>query len=174
MFLDSNAKYLDYRKLWTTKGTLFKRCGNPNEIDNIINGSVFYRNLKYILINVGVNDIDENSGVSVFNRIRETIENIQDKYTVKIILGEITPRKDDKDDDVKTCNRIISEYAGDKPDIFVAYHSNLRDDNGSFLFDNKHIKNNCIARFAANLKIALRKAYNINPSKKYHPLPKKK
>ena len=167
MFLDSNAKYLDYRKLWTTKGTLFKRCGNLNEIDNIINGNVNYRNLKYILINVGVNNIDENSGATVFNRIRETIDNIQEKYSVKIILGELTPRKDEKDDDVMICNRLINEFAGDKPDIFVAYHSNLRDDNGSFLYDNKHIKKNCIARFAANLKIALRKAYNIQASKNY-------
>ena len=35
------------------------------------------------------------------------------------------------------------------------------------MFDNKHIKQNCIARFAANLKRGLRKAYgtSVNPNR---------
>ena len=162
MFLDSNGKFLEDRKLLTIKWNTFNRCGNINKINNFINGDIIYNNLKYILINVGVNDIDENSGEAVFNQIQETIDIIREKYnTVKIILSEITPRKDNRDDEVIACNSLINEYADRNNFIFVAHHSNLRDSNGSFLFDCKHIKKNYIPRFAANLKMALRKAYNI-------------
>ena len=71
---------------------------------------------------MGNNDIDEKSGVSVINYLKETIDNIREKYdTVKIILSEITPRKDNRDEEVKACNRLISKYANNNPFIFVAY-----------------------------------------------------
>ena len=43
-------------------------------------------------------------------------------------------------------------------DISIAWNSNLR--NPDFFYDAKHMKDSCIARFAANIKRALNKAYD--------------
>ena len=162
MLMDSNSKFIEFRKLWTLAGTKIKRCGNINELTNIINEDIVYTNLKYILINVGVNDIDNQSGTDVFNRLKQTIHYIKNKFeNVKIILSEITPRRDQRDEDVLMCNRLLNEYARSIEYLVIARHSNLRDTEGSFLYDAKHIKKTCIARFASNLKRALCIAYNI-------------
>lgn len=74
-----------------------------------------------------------------------------------IILSEITPRRNQKDVDVKRCNelRVKKDY------ITLAYHSNLRNDRWSHYDDDKHISKYAVAIFAANLKRALRKAHGI-------------
>ena len=157
--MDSNIKFINFRKLWTINKTKWKRCGNLNEVSETLTDTN-YRGLKYILINVGVNDLDENNGVSIFNRLNEIIVNVQHQYwDLKIILAEITPRKDDRDGEVIQCNKLINEFARTHSNIYVASHGNLRDEKYTFLHDEKHIKKNCIGRFAANLKRALRKAY---------------
>ena len=79
---------------------------------------------------------------------------------IKIIASEVTPRLDDKDSEVKIINDLINTYGRENNDIFIAHHSNLRD--RDFLYDAKHIRENCIARFAANIKIAIKKAYGLN------------
>ena len=142
--------------------TKVKRCGNLNEVVTALNEKVIYTNLKYVLVHVGVNDTDENSGSAVFNMIDELTRKMWEKYPdLKIILSEITPRKDVKDLEVKLCKRLLHERAQHTPELHIARHSNLRHPNGYFLRDAKHIKSSCIARFAANLKIALRKAYGL-------------
>ena len=55
-------------------------------------------NLKYIFINVGVNDTDENTAERVAQDIEDVIHVIRGKYVgIKIILSLLTPRNDDKD-----------------------------------------------------------------------------
>ena len=51
--------------------TKVKRCGNLYEVVTALNEKVIYTHLKYVLVNVGVNDTDENSGSAVFNMIDE-------------------------------------------------------------------------------------------------------
>ena len=118
--------------------------------------SVDYPNLKYVCINVGVNDTDENSGVSVFNSLKETIENVRARFNAKVIVSEITPRKRNRKSEVSSCNRLLNEYVKEKDYLFIARHENLQE----LLYDEKHVKETCIARYAANIKNALRKAYN--------------
>ena len=165
---DSNSKFIDCRKLWTIKKTKWKRCGNLNEVKTKLTDTN-YSGLKYMLINVGVNDTDENSGISVFNRLTEIIGYIKQKYKgIKIILGEITPRADNRDHEVVNCNNLINEFANTNTNIYIAHHENLRDEKNTFLHDNKHIKKDCLGRFAANLKKALRKAYGLEESYQQH------
>ena len=83
---------------------------------------------------------------------------------IKIILSEITPRTDGKDKEVIKCNELIKEMAKNDDSIFVAFHSNLRDEDYFMFTDVKHISRNAVPRFAANLKRALRSAYGEKSS----------
>ena len=151
--MDSNSKFIYFRKLWTVNRTKSHRCGNLNKANKFINGDTYYSNLKYILINVGVNDTDENNGVAVFNKMNIFIDTIERKYpTVKIILSEITPRKDVRDAEVIICNHLLHQLAKINKSIYVAKHRNLRDEEGSFLQDEKHTKKNGIARCGKSKK----------------------
>lgn len=156
------------RRLWSVNKTKWVRCGNLNEVSKVLTDSN-YTGLKYILINVGVNDVDEISGVSVFNRLTEIVKDTQQKYKgIKVILGEITPRADNRDVEVVSCNKLINEFGRSNENVYVAPHGNLHDEENTFLHDDKHIKKNCIARFAANLKRALRKAYGYEELNESH------
>ena len=140
ILMDSNSKFIDFRKLWTINKTKIKRCGNLDEITTAISANTKYTHLKYILISVGVNDIDESNGVAVFNKINQLIVSIQGKHPgIKIILSKITPRKDTRDSEVQICNRLIRDLAlTNTSSLYIARHDNLRDPQGSFLYDVKH------------------------------------
>ena len=94
--------------------------------------------------------------------LKQIMDNIKEKYPgVKTILSEITPRADNKDVEVQSCNKLIREFARcNQGNIFTAKHDNLRHPEGKFLYDAKHIKENIVPRFASNLKRALERAYD--------------
>ena len=148
---------MDYRKLWTIRNSQRSRCSNHQQLhDFIINSDIDV--LHHILINVGVNDIDRGNAEQVFNDIKKNVALIKSKYPgIKIVLCELTPRRDQKDNQVIECNRLINEYALSEDNIFVANHSNLRA--GNYLEDNKHVAKRHINVFAVNLKKALCAAY---------------
>ena len=94
--------------------------------------------------------------------MNDLLENISSLHPqVKIILNETTPRNDDRDDQVIECNKALLNIAKTKGGIFLAEQGNLRDRTYSFHHDNKHIKQGKIARYASNLKIAMRRAYGM-------------
>ena len=80
---------------------------------------------------------------------------------VQIIVSEITPRNDNKDDDVIRCNELINSMCADKDYITIVQHSNLRNDNWSLHEDAKHISKAAIPRLVSNVKRALRKAFGV-------------
>ncbi len=106
---------------------------------------------------MGVNDLDDEDGESVASRITELIMQIKNMYAnIRIVVNEVTPRNDDRDEEVKKCNgALVNE--GD--DIFIAQQKNLRDSTYSFFLDNKHIKPTKIARYVSNIKRVLNRAY---------------
>ncbi len=135
------------------------------EVNDLLDSKT-YTKLKYFFFSVGCNDVEYKSGVEVFDDIRKTVERIQNEYPhVKVILSEITPRMDDDglDREVKDCNKLLNDYVNVSETIFIARNSNLRD-RKFFLPDGKHLKQNSIARFASNIKWALRRAYGIRLS----------
>ena len=95
--MDSNSKYINFRKLWTTRNSERKRCYTLAQLHQVILNSDI-KTLHHILINIGVNDTDTKSGVDVFEEIKDNIGLIKRKYPdIKIILCELTPRKDERD-----------------------------------------------------------------------------
>ena len=153
--IDSNSRYIDFRKLWTLKGSVRKFIENLYELKKSILNEKTLKSVKHILINIGVNDLDSKSGSDVFAELKGIIEVTRSKYPgISIILGEITPRADNKDDEVKLGNNLINDWAKKQVDVFLAKHSNLRDPDWTMFKDTKHITCDAIPRFASNLKRA--------------------
>ena len=66
------------------------------------------RQLKHVFINVGVNDLDTESPEEVSKQFERIIAILREKYEgIKIIVSEITPRKDAKDTEVIKCNTML-------------------------------------------------------------------
>ena len=159
--MDSNSKYIRFKKLWTMKNTVRRRCYTQQGLSQFIS-ELGPASLKYFLINVGVNDIDRMSGNDVYAEIVKNIDALKEKFpNIKIILAELTPRKDDKDAEVDICNKLINELAQLDENVFVASHDTLRGDKNKFLADNKHISRKTIGVFVVNLKRALCQAHGI-------------
>ena len=160
--IDSNRKYINFRKLWTINGTERKFLGNLHELRTAIRNENQIKELKYILIHIGVNDLDTKPGKLVFQELCEVIGEIRRKYPgIIIVLSEITPRNDNRDVEVKICNEHLSEWVKDQANIYLAKHSNLRDPEWSMFTDTKHVSEAATARLASNLKRALREAYGV-------------
>ncbi len=94
MCFDSNGKHIDRKRLWKVNNSIFKRCGTIFEVSQeVLNCKVSH--LKYFLINVGCNDLDMKDHEQVFGEVELLFKQIREKFEgVKIIFGEITPRKD--------------------------------------------------------------------------------
>ena len=178
IFIDSNRNHINWRRFWTLKGTTTKICGSLFNVEDLIRQDTQIRNLMYVLISVGVNGIDVNSVDEVFCQLQKVVKLQREKYnSPKIIVSEITPRTDAKDEEVKKCNVLINDYVVDNDFIFLANHSNLRSVDGRMFSDEKHITRQAIPIFVTYLKKALWKAYNIqtnytnrgnrNPSNSY-------
>ena len=166
IIIDSNGNHLNHRLFWTLDKTKWIRCGTINESSGAIN-KMKYTNLKYVLIGVGVNDIDDARGAEVATKMCNLIRSIHQSYPeVKIILNEITPRNDNRDNQVVECNAALQNVESRNEYVFLAKQSNLRDETFSFFHDHKHIKRTKIARYASNLKTTLRKAYGIDDLRK--------
>ena len=162
MMFDSNGRFLDRKKLWKVDNSEYHTCGTLYNVSKVINESELQDSLKYVLISVGVNDCDTKNCQEVFGEIESIFDLIRNKYPgVKIIMSEITPRRDKRDREVQLCNELLSTYANQHDDIFLVMHQNLRDITWSTFYDNKHIRETKIPKFAANIIRALKQAYNI-------------
>ena len=160
IYMDSNRKYVDWRKFWTLRGTEKHFCGSLLDVERHFREET--RTPKYILLHVGVNDIDTRTPEQVSEHLRAILQSMKKKFNrVQIIVSEITPRNDDKDENVKRCNELINSICKDKDYITIARHSNLRNDDWSLHEDVKHISESATPRLVSNIKRALRKAYGI-------------
>ena len=165
MCFDQKRKFLDFRKLWTLKGSKRIPCNTITKLSKVIHETSI-KKLEYILISSGCNDLDTKTPNQVAEDIRNAIDLIKKKYPeIKIILSKVTPRKDEKDELVRECNVQLSELYDNEPSVFIVDHDNLRDENYSMLFDTKHIHRRAVPLFASNIKRALRKAYGIQYEK---------
>ena len=63
------------------------------------------------MLSVGCNDLDHNSAQKVFEDLKNLVVKIQGFYPgIKVIVGEVTPRMDEKDELVKEVNALINTY----------------------------------------------------------------
>ena len=119
------------------------------------------------MINTRINDTDDKCAEEIVEEFKNTIQLLKIKYDgIKIIISEITQRKNDKDKVVIECNRILSGICKDESNMFLISHDNLRDDTYSKLYDTKHIHYRAVGLFVSNIKQEMRKAYGIVFDKK--------
>ena len=117
-------------------------------------------------IHVGVNDTDTIDGTSVADDLINIVEKMRHLYpALKIILSEVTPRSKHRDDHVQDCNSKLRSTLLKRDNITIAFHSNLRNASWSFHKDDKHFAQVSISKFAANIKVALRKSIGITSNK---------
>ena len=163
VFMDSNNHHVDWDIFWRTRGVMKKIFkGSLWDVEGIVKADNRNRSVQYVLINVGVNDIDTKSVEEVSDQVKKVCDLIRTRYgNPKIILAEITPRMDEKDAQVIECNTLINEYIESTDYISVAKHSRLRTPDGKHYHDDKHITKYAVAIFCASLKRALRTAYGI-------------
>ena len=74
----------------------------------------------------------------------------------KIIVSEIPPRTDDRDEEVKKCNVLINEFVGAWDFLYVVNHAKLRTPDGRNYRDAKHITTYAAPLFVSNLKRPMR------------------
>ena len=120
-----------------------------------------YTNLKYFFMSVGCNDVVHKTPHQLFTNIHELVNRLKESFPgIKIILSEITPRMDQFDKRVEETNVLLQQYVSGNNELFLTRNSNLR--NPDFYWnDGIHLKQSITARFANNMKIALRAAYGI-------------
>ena len=95
--------------------------------------------------------------IKVCTKLFTIVNKIENKFPgIKIVVSEVTPQMDERDGEVIICNQLLNSYASGRENVFIAAHRNLRD--GRFFRDAKHIKEDKVAKFAANLKRALQEA----------------
>lgn len=159
--MDSNMKFVDHKRFWKEKGTAWKRCTRLEHIENVFSKESF-TNLQAVLISCGVNEMDKRPGKEVAEHIIHIIMAIKATYpSVKIILGEATPRNDDRDIEVRKCNEALAHLIKNINESTFVKHDNLRDPEWSCFHDAKHIKKNEIPKFVINLKQGLRSALGV-------------
>ena len=159
MCMDSNSRHIKFRKLWTVRNSETRRTYRLDQLHRFITDWDI-KTLHHILINVGVNDIDTKTGTEVFYELRDVIDLVKRKCPrIKIVLAEITPRDDARYIYVLECNKLIHELSALDMNIFVADHTNLRENSYEFLADVKHVRREKVCTFATNLKRALCAAY---------------
>ena len=120
-----------------------------------------YTNLKYYFMSVGCNDLVNKTPHELFTSVHKLVVSLKESFPgIKIILSEVTPRMDHIDERVKDVNRLFEQYVAGKQDLFLTRNSNLR--NPDFYHpDGIHLKKTISARFANNMKIALRAAHGM-------------
>ena len=165
--IDSNGRYFDYRRLWTMKGTQFRRCYTMDDVEKLWNGMERLKRLKYFFISDGTNDLEKDTTHQLFTKISKFVQRVWDRYPeVKFILSEVTPRTDYIDARVKETNVLLQQFAQSYDAIFLTKNSNLRDSR-NFFPDGKHLKHDIIPLFVSNIKRALRAAYGMKKERSY-------
>ena len=86
-----------------------------------------------------------------------------------MVLSEIPPRGDPRDEEVIKFNALLKNYVDNHSDITIATHHNLRDESYSMFYDNKHIKEIKVPKFSKNLIRALLKSYKIKDKRELYP-----
>ena len=160
--IDSNARYIDFRRLWTLKTTEIVRCGNMVDVYKFWNNNQKkYNKLKYFFMSIGCNDLVTNTPHQLFTNIHTLVDRLRASFPgIKIIISEVTPRMDAVDGRVQEANKLINQYVEGSQDLFVTKNNNLRNPD-FFLEDGIHLNHTIIPRFASNIKRALRAAYGI-------------
>ena len=156
--MDSNSKHLT-EDLWKNSSKVFSP--KAQQLITRMPQLIAEHKPSLLLIHNGTNDLDTTDGATVARNLLQIVQQTKQRTPhVRIIVSEIPPRKA-KDKQVQICNEHLHTYFDPMEGVSMAIHSNLRTEDWEFYEDDKHLKRESIAKFAANLKVALRDALGI-------------
>ena len=161
--MDSNQKFIDKNRFWNINESSWKSCYTIQQVNRLFENETFSNELECVLISCGVNDIDSKAGRNVADELFHSVMGIHHQYPkITIVVNEITPRGDEKNKDVNTCNERLKELLGNRrfPSIYLQDQQGIRSQ--SCLYDSKHIRKSFINKFVTNLKFGLRRALKIS------------
>ena len=159
MCFDSNRKFINFRKLWTLKGTTRHRTSTLASVKSAIERENA-TDVKYFLISVGTNDIDTKEPTDIITEYTDIVDLLRRKYPgIKIIINELPPRKEKYDDKVTHMNRLLGDLCWQNDFLSLVDQSKLREDIDKTMYDDKHVHRRSFYLYAGNIKRALRKAY---------------
>ena len=153
--MDSNRKLLEPKRM------AFK----PNQTVSILPCPAYsklpevfekyeFKNVKYILIHLGVNDLDQPNQYSIPKTIQDAQILINTKYpNTHIFISEIIPRMDKLDIRVQQINTKLRNIFS-QGDTLI-HHDNLR--HQQYYRDERHIKDSKIQILAGNIKNNIRR-----------------
>ncbi|MDP7404925.1 MAG: hypothetical protein QF782_05710, partial [Porticoccaceae bacterium] len=166
---DSNSKRLDKRKFChpiKQHETRWEVCYRIEDVNNQLD-AMQNMCINTIVISCGTNDIDSKSGVEVAQDIIKMVQRVKTEHPESmIVVSETTPRKHQRDDQIKVCNKLLNENLNLYENVTVASQSNLRDATFSMHEDDKHVKKNKIHVYAGNLKGAMRRLRDARDAKR--------
>ena len=161
MCFDSNRKFINFRKLWTLKGTKRRKSGNLASVKMAVEREKA-TNVKYFLISVGTNDIDEKEPDAILHEYVEIVDCLRRKYPgIKVIINQLPPRKTNNDEKVQAVNMLLADLCDHNDFLYLVNQDRLRNDIDRNMYDDKHIHRRAFYIFAGNIKRTLRKAYGI-------------
>ena len=101
---------------------------------------------------MGTNDLENKHYLQVWDEMKQLLDDVRRRFPgVKLIVSELLPRNDTKDEEATCFNTVLKSYAERYTDITIAIHSNMRDPKFFMFYDAKHIRENNVPRFAKNL-----------------------
>ena len=162
--MDSNNHFVDWSVFWKNiNGKKEKTfCGSLFDIEDRITTENRINNIKHVIISIGVNDLDTKTPQEVFDQLKVIIDLMDRKYNQpKFVIGEITPRLDEKDDDVIMYNTILKEFTEKNERMYLAKQDRLRTADNRHHYDSKHITQYAVPIFVASIKNALRAACGL-------------
>ena len=162
--MDSNNHFVDWGMFWKNIQGKKERtfCGSLFDLEQLILADTKIATTKYVILSIGVNDVDTKTAEEVRRQLETVIDLIDRKYgQPKIIVGELTPRRDDRDDEVKKCNELINQFTDGHERLFLAKQDKLRTQDGRHFYDTKHITKYAVPIYISSLKNSLRAARGI-------------
>ena len=155
IIMDSNRKILEAKRMAfePRQSVAIIPCSAYNKLPELLDTHDFPI-AKFILIHLGVNDIDNCDPKSLTQNIHNIYKDMQTRFTkAKIFISEITPRMDMLDKMVQEVNERLRTIF-DKKDTLI-HHDNLR--SKQYYRDNRHIKADKCSLLAGNVKNNIRR-----------------
>ena len=165
---DSNGKHIDRKRLWKKNGSEYKQCGTLHKVAEEVR-KLRYTSLKYMVISIGTNDLDEKDHEQVLGELDTLLNDIRRRFAgVKFVINELIPRNDPRNEEVVKFNTVLQDFAA-QPDITIASQHNISD--VSMLHDRKHLLESTVPIYAKNIINAMLKAFGISDKRELFRIP---
>ena len=155
LLMDSNKRHIDAESFWDKTWKI--RVATAEELESVIHRFDFSK-VKHIIISTGTNDTDSRNADSIFSDLVKGADILTRKYSSKVYVSQLPPRKMEKKETVKKVNFLIAN--GIKEGVNVIMQDNLSE---KHLHDEKHIRKNCLWILVENMTNKIREVMGLPP-----------